>query len=58
MAFGFRNFDALHIAFAESGGVDVFVTSDDRLLSLANRHVTRLRVRVLDVVTLAREVLA
>ena len=57
MALGFQNFDALHIASAESAGVDVFVTTDDRLLNLANRHATVLRVRVVDVVTLAREVL-
>ena len=58
MALGFRNFDALHIAWAEFAEADVFVTTDDRLLSLANRHATLLRVRVVDVVTLAREVLS
>ncbi|MDR0853258.1 MAG: PIN domain-containing protein [Clostridiales Family XIII bacterium] len=26
-----RSFDALHIAFAESGGLDYFITTDDRL---------------------------
>ena len=57
MALGFRNFDALHVACAELAGVDVFVTTDDRLLSLANRHATLLRVRAVDVVTLAQEVL-
>ena len=57
MAFGFRNFDALHVACAELAEADVFVTTDDRLLSLANRHATLLRVRIVDVVTLAREVL-
>ena len=57
MALGFRNFDALHVGCAEFAGVDVFVTTDDRLLSLANRHATLLRVRAVDVVTLAREVL-
>ena len=58
MALGFRNFDALHIAWAEFAEADVFVTTDDRLLNLANRHATLLRVRVVDVVTLAREVLS
>lgn len=28
---GFKHYDALHIACAESGGVDVFLTTDDRM---------------------------
>ena len=56
MALGFRNFDALHVACAEFAEANVFATTDDRLLSLANRHATLLRIRVVDVVTLAREV--
>jgi hypothetical protein len=58
MALGFRNFDALHIAWAEFAEADVFVTTDDRLLGLGDRHATLLRVRVVHVVTLAREVLS
>jgi predicted nucleic acid-binding protein len=58
MVLGFRNFDALHVACAEFAGADVFATTDDQLLSFANRHATLLRVRVVDVVTLAREVLS
>jgi predicted nucleic acid-binding protein len=57
MGLGFRNFDALHVACAELAGADVFATTDDRLLRLAVRHGTVLRVRITDVVTLAREVL-
>jgi hypothetical protein len=56
MTLGFQNFDALHVACAEFAGANVFATTDDRLLSLANRHATLLRIRVLDVVTLVREV--
>jgi hypothetical protein len=58
LVLGFRNFDALHVACAEFAGADVFATTDDQLLSFANRHATLLRVRVVDVVTLAREVLS
>lgn len=58
MTFGFRNFDALHLASAELADADVFTTTDARLLALARRHGTSLRVRVVDVVTLAREVFA
>ena len=36
-SFGFRAYDALHTACAESGDVDVFLTTDDRLLKLARR---------------------
>lgn len=57
MALGFRNFDAFHVACAEFGRADVFATTDDRLLALGSRHATVLHVRVVDVITLAREVL-
>ncbi len=43
---GFKLFDALHIACAESGGADVLLTTDDRMLRLAKRHHAQLRVRV------------
>ena len=43
---GFKRFDALHIACAESGGADVLLTTDDRMLNLAKRHRTQLRVQV------------
>ena len=57
IALGFRNFDALHVACAElGGGAEVFVTTDDRLLALGRRHAKLLDVRVVDVLTLAREV--
>ena len=46
MAAGFGAFDALHLASAESGGVDVFLTTDDRLLRTARRVAKRLLVRV------------
>ena len=29
---GFKRFDALHIACAESGGADILLTTDDRML--------------------------
>ena len=55
-ALGFRNFDAFHVACAEHANVDVFATTDDRLLALGKRHAGLLGVRVVDIVTLAREV--
>ena len=43
---GFKLFDALHIACAESGGADVLLTTDDRMLRLAKRYSAQLQVRV------------
>jgi predicted nucleic acid-binding protein len=43
---GFVGFDAVHLACAESGKADVFLTTDDRLLKLAKRSAKKLRVKV------------
>ena len=43
---GFKELDALHLACAESGSVDIFLTTDDGLLRGARRHSLRLHVRV------------
>ena len=43
---GFKELDALHLACAESGTVDIFLTTDDGLLRSARRHGSQLRVRV------------
>ena len=45
-ALGFQKLDALHIACAESGGADLFLTTDDRLLRRGSRYNVQLRVRV------------
>lgn len=55
MALGFKNFDAFHIASAEAATADVFVTCEDRLLATARRHAAILKVRVIDLLTLAGE---
>lgn len=43
---GFKDMDALHLACAENGSVTVFLTTDDRLLRLAQRLASQVRVRV------------
>jgi predicted nucleic acid-binding protein len=43
---GFAAFDALHLACAESGGADVFLTTDDKLLKRTIRFAEQLHVRV------------
>ena len=43
---GFAGFDAVHLACAEIGRADIFLTTDDRLLRLAKRLAKKLRVKV------------
>jgi predicted nucleic acid-binding protein len=43
---GFVGFDAVHLACAESGKADVFLTTDDRLLKRAKRLAKKLHVNV------------
>lgn len=43
---GFRPFDALHLASAELGGANVFLTTDDDLLGRARRSLGLLHIRV------------
>jgi len=43
---GFSGFDAVHLACAESGSADVFLSTDDRLLKRVKRHARKIRVKV------------
>ena len=45
---GFIGFDAIHLACAESGGADVFLSTDDRLLKRAKRFSKKVRVKVMN----------
>jgi len=56
IALGFKNFDAFHLACAEFGGTEVFCTCDDRLLSLARRQASLLKVQVANPLELVAEV--
>jgi predicted nucleic acid-binding protein len=53
---GISAFDALHLACAESGGADVFLTTDDQLLRRAAAHSDELRIQVENPLTWLREV--
>ncbi len=46
IALGLRPADALHVACAEAGGVDIFLTTDDQLLRQCQRSSMHLSVRV------------
>jgi predicted nucleic acid-binding protein len=43
---GFSGFDAVHLACAESGGADIFLSTDDRLLKRAKRFAKKIHVKV------------
>jgi predicted nucleic acid-binding protein len=53
---GFGAFDALHLACAERGAADVFLTTDDDLLRRARRQARVLRIRVENPVSWYQEV--
>jgi predicted nucleic acid-binding protein len=53
---GFSPFDALHLASAERGGADVFLTTDDDLLRRARRSLGLLHIRVENPVSWYEEV--
>jgi len=43
---GFKPIDALHIACAEAKHVDVFLTTDDKLLRRAKKYIDMINIRV------------
>lgn len=45
-AHGFKAYDALHLACAEEGRAEIFLTTDDRLLKRASRSARLIKVRV------------
>ena len=52
---GYGPYDALHLASAESAGVDVLLTTDDRFIRLASRGKGQPRVSVLNPVSWMKE---
>jgi len=45
---GIRAYDALHVACAERGGADVMLSTDDKLVRLAQRNNDRIRIEILN----------
>jgi predicted nucleic acid-binding protein len=45
---GFSDMDALHIAAAEKGETDFFITCDDSILNLYNRNSQITKVKVMN----------
>jgi predicted nucleic acid-binding protein len=52
---GLPALDALHLACAEAGQADIFLTTDDRLLRQTTRLTAQLRVRVENPLTWVKE---
>ncbi len=52
---GFREFDAYHVASAESGACDRLVTCDDQFLKVGQRNAGRIKVLVADPISLVSE---
>lgn len=52
----FKQFDALHLACAESGDAHLFLTTDDQLLRKAKSVSSELRIRVENPLTWLQEV--
>ena len=55
-AMGFRTYDALHLACTEQATVNIFLTTDDRVLRIAASHAAELHVRVANPLTWFMEV--
>lgn len=53
---GFSEFDALHLACAEAGQADIFLSTDDSLVRRANRQPGKLGLRVLNPVSFLEEI--
>jgi hypothetical protein len=55
MAFGLKNFDALHIGSVEQAGATLLATVDDRLASAAALHADSIRTPVRPVLECIKE---
>jgi predicted nucleic acid-binding protein len=54
---GLGAFDSLHIAVAEKSGVDIFITTDDKILKIYRRNPDLLNLRIDNPANIVRELL-
>jgi predicted nucleic acid-binding protein len=54
---GFSTYDALHLACAKQAGVDVFLSTDDKLIKRAQRYIDFIALNVKNPLTWLQEVL-
>ncbi|MHB1681137.1 MAG: type II toxin-antitoxin system VapC family toxin [bacterium] len=52
---GFIDIDALHIALAEKGNSDYFITCDDGILKLYNKNKDKIKVNIISVIELVNK---
>jgi hypothetical protein len=52
---GFKAFDSFHIACAEHGKADIFLTTDDKILKLALQNNDKLKIKVYNPLTWVQE---
>jgi len=53
---GFTAYDALHLTFAEFANVDIFLTTDDKLLKRARRYRNKIKIPVANPLSWLQEV--
>lgn len=56
-ALGFTTYDALHLTFAQLANVDIFLSTDDRLLKRAQRHKEDIKIAVANPLSWLQEVM-
>jgi predicted nucleic acid-binding protein len=54
---GFTTYDALHLTFAEFADVDVFLTTDDRMLTRAQSYPEEIKISVANPLSWLQEVI-
>lgn len=54
---GFKTYDALHLACAEHGKADIFLSTDDKLITKAKQNIGKLNIRVDNPLNWLQEVL-
>ena len=54
---GFTTYDALHLTFAESANVDVFLTTDDKLMKRAQKYQEEIKIPVANPLSWLQEVM-
>lgn len=52
---GFGNMDALHIACAEEAKVDIFLSTDDKLVKIAKKNKVKIKIKIENPVNWLRE---
>lgn len=54
---GFKSYDSLHLASAESDQIKIFLTTDDKLLKLALRSSNKLFIKVMNPLNFIEEII-